>query len=132
MFWPLENAYDPGASTSYGSAEGKYFVRYDDSDSENLNLATKKWRLLRNVANFSATFENLTSKLRDSEVSAYTSRVYVVIVPKPDDPRILEPCRQEIKGVLYCGSNVVSESDVLLGATVLRSRVHACTKTNED
>ncbi len=59
LFRPLYKAYYPGNITSYDSAEGKYMVQYDDGDSENLNLATEKWRPMPKIAKFSTTFENL-------------------------------------------------------------------------
>ena len=73
----------------------------------------------------------LKSKLYDPEIPPYSSRIYVVIVSKPDDPRFLESCRKEVQGLLYRGSYVVvNECDIPPGATVLRSRVHNTIKTD--
>ena len=129
VYWPMDTKFYSGAISSSNCSSGKHEVTYDEGDIEIFDFSKERWNHLKNQVVFCHAVLLMRKAMRKHHIP---SSVNIVIADDPLDNRFKESSKDEIKGLLDRGSyEVMQKSDILVGATILKSRIQNSFKTDQ-
>ena len=100
VYWPNDKQYYPGVIQDYDSEKKKYHIKYDDEDTEDLDLSEEIWRKI-----YDKPKETLLIKQLEEEVANYVQfgpyqTFPCEIIRDALDPRFKNSSKEEIEGLL--------------------------------